>query len=315
MSIQFRPIRASEVSAFCRIIDRAYAAKVKQLFGNSQRGRWKHYDEGRVQRYRSREPQGVRAGFQGQDMVSVCICRSYGSVGWFHSLGVLPQWQHQGIGRQAVHDAEAYLRQNGAQTVGLMTWPDAIDNLGFYLTLGYRPVGLSMNAIRQVQDAVTRLSGLKITLLSQLSQGEQEHCLQAGRRLSHSLLPGLDYSAWMLWTLTQSNSDVMLCWLEDELAGFAIAELYPRAAWLAVRLLVLAPDVPPATQLQCMEAIRRWAEDNFLSYFGLPLDLMNPAARSLLQLLEFRLFRDTMVDFIKGEAWPPRGVHMVRFSG
>ncbi|NOZ49227.1 MAG: GNAT family N-acetyltransferase [Chloroflexi bacterium] len=316
MDLQFRPITDAEVAAFCRLVDRAYAAKVQQLYGNSSRGRWRHYGEARVRTFISREAEGVRAGFDGNDMLCACSCRSHGSLGWFHTLAVHPRVQGRGVGRQAVLDAERYLGQRGVRTIALMTWPDAIDNLVFYQKLGYRSVGLSLNVIRQVQPELSRAdTDLQANLLSQQPLSEQERCLGLARRLSQRSLPGLDYTAWMMWTLSQSASDVMLFWQQRRLVGFAIAEHYPQASWLAVRLLLLAPALAAEGQLAAIERLRQWAQAQRFSYFGFPLDLLAPTANQLVQSLGFRLFRDTMVDCVKGDLWPPQGLQLVRFSG
>ncbi|HEY52305.1 MAG TPA: GNAT family N-acetyltransferase, partial [Caldilineae bacterium] len=154
MNLLFRPIEASEIPALCKLVDIAYARQVKRLFGDSRRGRWVHYAESKVQTYQEREPEGVRVGLLAGEIVSASVSRSFGSLGWFHTLAVHPQHQSAGLGRQAVQDAEDYLTARGAAIIGLMTWPAALDNIGFYQSLGYRAAGLSVYAYRRSHIAL-----------------------------------------------------------------------------------------------------------------------------------------------------------------
>lgn len=316
MNVQFRPLQHHEIKTFCQVVDKAYANKVRQLFGNSARGRWRHYDESRVEVYLSRETEGMRVGVMDDTIVTVCICRSYGSLGWFHTLAVHPQFQHQGLGMQAVADAEAYLSQQGARTIALMTWPDAIDNISFYQKQGYQPQGLSLNAIREVEPPISHdHNDMQMSLLSETPFTVQAKLIEQARRLSEALWPGLDYTPWLRWTQQQSSSDVMFFWQQEEMLGFAVAERYPRAKWLAVRLLLLAPEVTTALQVTAIAQLCAWAKRHHFEYFGFPLDMFDVPARDLLQQLGFRLFRDTMIDFSKGECRPHKGLHLVRYSG
>lgn len=316
MKLHFRPIQEAEIPELCRLVDVAYSKQVRKLFGNTSRGRWPHYDESKVAGYRLREPGGVRVGLQEDRILAVNICRSNGSLGWFHSLAVHPDYQGKGLGKQAVWDAQDYFRQQGVRTIALMTWPTALANVGFYQGLGYRAVGLSVHAYRRSHVVLAPgESPFETAFLASLSTRDREAALAAIDALCDEILPGLRYGSWMNWTLDRDMGDVLLFGREEQLAGFALFYHRPKMDWLEGKLLVLAPDVSDEEKLWMFEHIRRWAVDLRRGSFGFSVDVMQPQIVDLLLKHDFRLFNESMLNMISGDLWPPQGTHLVRFSG
>jgi ribosomal protein S18 acetylase RimI-like enzyme len=316
MSLHFRPIEASEIPALCKLVDVAYARQVKRLFGDSRRGRWVHYAESKVQTYHQREPEGVRVGLWDGDIVSVSVSRSFGSLGWFHTLAVHPQQQGSGMGRQAVQDAQDYLVGRGATIIGLMTWPAALDNIGFYQGLGYRAVGVSVYAYRRSHIAlVTGRSPFDVVMLSALWGNTRVAAIEAIRELCADVLPGLDYTPWLLWAAKQRLGDVMLFGRQERLVGLGLCYTGQRSDWLEGKLLLIHPDTNDSERLWMLEHLRKWAAKSHRGSFGFPLDLMHADASALFQRNDFRLFHDSMLNMVRGEPWPLPGAHLVRFSG
>ncbi len=316
MSLHFRPVIASEIPAICNLVDLSYARQVKALFGNSKRGRWVHYAESRVEASLQREPEGVRAGLLDGEIVSVCMARSCGRLGWFHTLAVHPTHQGKGVGREVVQDAEEYLTARGASTIGLMTWPTALDNVGFYQSLGYRADGLSVHAYRRSHVAlVTGQSPFDVVMLSTLWGNTRVAGLDAIRELCDAILPGLDYTPWLIWAVKQGMGDVMLFGQQDKLAGLALFYTAQRSDWLEGKLLLIHPDVDDAERVWVLEHLRKWSAKQHRGSFGFPIDLMRADSAALFQQNDFRLFHDSMLNMIKGEDWQVSSVHLLRFSG
>lgn len=316
MNLIFRPLEASEIPALCKLVDVAYARQVKRLFGDSRRGRWLHYAESKVQAYHQREPEGLRVGLADGEIVSVSISRSFGSLGWFHTLAVHPRRQGDGLGRQAVRDAEDYLVARGAVVLGLMTWPAALDNIGFYQSLGYRAAGLSVYAYRRSHIAlVTGQSPFDVVMLSALWGNTRVAAIEAVRELCADVLPGLDYAPWLTWTVKQRQGDVMLFGRQDRLVGLGLCYTAHRSDWLEGKLLLMHPDISEGERLWMLEHLRKWAAKQHRGSFGFPLDLMHAESASLFQHNGFRLFHDSMLNMVKGVPWPLPGAHLVRFSG
>lgn len=316
MNLQFRPALVGDIPAICRLVDAAYGPQVRRLFGDSARGRWAHYDEGKVRSYLDRHPTGVRIGIWQGKVVATCVSRHYGSLGWFHSLAVHPDFQRQKCGVQTVQDAESYLRGQGVACIGLMTWPDAVNNIGFYQRLGYRSVGLSVYAYRSTHTPVaTGKMQARAVLLSTLEPEMRAMAFEACRRLSDRVLPGLDYMSWLVWALERRVGDVMCVWQERDLIAFALSFDRSSSDYHEGKLLVVEPQAGPGDVLWVMEHVRRWAAERRCSSFGFPADMMQTDTVEVFRQCGFRLYGDSMLNMVVGGPWPPNGIHLVRFSG
>jgi ribosomal protein S18 acetylase RimI-like enzyme len=318
MKLWFRPATPADVPAMCAVIDAAYAPQVRRLYGDSPRGRWQPFNPERLRLYLGREPDGVRVGIWQDRLVTVCVCRRYGSLGWFHSLAVHPDVQGRGFGTQVVHDAETYLTSRGVHSIGLMTWPDAVNNIGFYHKLGFRAVGLSLYVYRPTWGPVVpgRLptEALQTALLSRLPEAERNQALSAAAAIGDALLPGLDYSSWLQWTVDRQMGDVLLAWHQGRPLALALAYTRPENDWLEGRLLLMAPSMTAEQAALFLEQVRRWAVARRLGHFGFPTDIMQPTAADLFDRLGFRLYGDAMLNLARGP-WPTAGVHAVRLGG
>lgn len=62
-----------------------------------------------------------------------------GHRGWINYLGVLPEWQHHGVGRQLMATAETVLRELGCPKINLQVRSHNTKVLGFYEQLGFKP--------------------------------------------------------------------------------------------------------------------------------------------------------------------------------
>jgi ribosomal protein S18 acetylase RimI-like enzyme len=313
MTLEIRQAGEADVPAICTVIDAAYTVQVQRLYGNSRRGRWTAYAPVRVQTSLDREPAGVRVSESQGEIVAVCMSRSYGSLGWFHSLAVHPQHQRRGIGQALVADALAYLGARGAGNIGLMTWPDAIDNISFYLRLGFQPAGLSTFAYRQTIGAVIDgRAPLQARMLSSLTGNEFDLALAAAARLSETALAGLDFSAWLRWLLARKAGDVLLVGRDEHLVALALAQ--PQADWLDGRLLLIAADATADESAWTVEFIRRWALNHRFGSFSFAVDLISPAVVRFCRDHGMQPYGDSMLNLVSG-AWPPAGIHCLRFSG
>ncbi len=313
MTAQIRPAGADDAPAICAVIDAAYAAQVQKLYGNSRRGRWTAYAPARVQTSLDREAAGVRVGEWQGDVAGVCMSRSCGSLGWFHSLAVHPQHQRRGIGQALVADAQAYLRERGAGSIGLMTWPDAIDNIAFYLRLGFQPAGLSTFAYRQtIGPVIDGRAPLQARMLASLAGDEFDLALAAAARLSETALSGLNFSAWLRWLVGRKAGDVLLVWRHEQLVALALAQ--PQTDWLDGRLLLISAEATADETAWTVEYIRRWALNHRFGSFSFPVDLMSAGVVRFCRDYGLQPYGDSMLNFASG-AWPPAGICCLRFSG
>ena len=315
MHLTFRPLRPSELSEASRLVDAAYAPQLRRLYGNSPLGRWRHYDEAKIEDYMAREPEGVRVGEWKERLIAFHVCRSYGRLGWFHTLAIHPHFQNRGLGRQAVADAEAYLYGRGVTAIALMTWPTAINNLGFYLRLGYRVAGHSLYAFRQ--NATSLAFGLSPFYASEFpADAVQNGRIEEGvRLLCQHIYPGLDYLPWLRWTRQTSFAKTLLIWRDQRLEALFLAYFFPNMHWTEGKLLLLSPDLTPSERLWVLEHMRLWSLSRGRSAFGFPVELNTEFVRQILLPHGFRLSPESMVNLVKGDDLPNPEHHHVRFGG
>jgi ribosomal protein S18 acetylase RimI-like enzyme len=81
----------------------------------------------------------VLVGWADDAIVAAVMAGSDGHRGWFYYLGVGPDLQRQGLGREIMAAAEAWLQGQGVPKVQLMVRGDNATAQGFYRELGYEP--------------------------------------------------------------------------------------------------------------------------------------------------------------------------------
>ncbi len=316
MHLTFRPIRRDEIPKASQLVDAAYAPQIRNLYGNTRLGRWKHYEETRIASYVEREPNGVRVGLFHDEIITFNVCRSFGRLGWFHTLAVHPRFQGQGLGRQAVADAESYLASQGVSSIALMTWPTAIANLAFYLRLAYRLKGISVYAYREANTSlITGRSPFYASIYGEASADNPARINDAARVLMNRIMPGLDYLPWLAWALGKDFADTLLLWHGQQLYAMILAYFLPGTSWAEGKLMLIHPDLSLPDHLWILEHIRFWVHSRGRDAFGLPVDLSSDFARQVLLPYGFRFYPESMVNLVKGDDLPDPAFHFVRFGG
>jgi GNAT superfamily N-acetyltransferase len=176
-------------------------------------------------------------------MVAFNMVHRSGTEGWMGPLAVRPDRQGEGLGSLMVRSGIEWLRTQGARTIGLETMPRTVDNIGFYSRIGLVPGHLTVTL---VHDVPRRGSG-EVELLSR--SGAADRTVGECRRLTESLLPGVDFTREIALTRELNIGDTTLIRERDELAGFALWHSTPLAAGRPkdeLRVLKLVARDPPA---------------------------------------------------------------------
>ncbi len=84
-------------------------------------------------------------------IVGILVLVPMGSSMLVENVAVLPSLQGQGIGRTLMSFAEAKARERGLEALDLYTNEQMVENIGFYLGLGYQETG------RRVEDGFRRI--------------------------------------------------------------------------------------------------------------------------------------------------------------
>ena len=80
----------------------------------------------------------------------------WGSFAWFGPLGVHPEYQSKGIGKDLINHTIRILKEDyKVSTIGLNTMPESKYNVGFYMSLGFTPLKLSLNLKKQLDFSNT----------------------------------------------------------------------------------------------------------------------------------------------------------------
>jgi GNAT superfamily N-acetyltransferase len=147
-----------------------------------------------------------------------------GTEGWMGPLAVRPDLQGRGLGREVVESAVAWLKREGAATIGLETMPRTVDNIGFYGRLGFLPGALTITVMqeapRRPAHAGDRLGALP----------RPEPVIAECQTLLGGLAPGVDFTREIRITREHGLGDVSLVRRGRRLAGWALWHSAPLAA-------------------------------------------------------------------------------------
>jgi hypothetical protein len=149
-----------------------------------------------------------------------------GTEGWMGPLAVRPDRQGEGLGSMMVRIGLDWLRGQNATTIGLETMPRTVDNIGFYSRIGLVPAHLTVTL---VQDVPRRVAGPRSEVLSAAGARVPE-VLAECRRLTESLLPGVDFTRELMLTRELAIGDTTLLRQNGSLIAFALWHSTPLAA-------------------------------------------------------------------------------------
>lgn len=139
-----------------------------------------------------------------------------GVEGWMGPLAVRPDRQGHGEGRRIVEEGIAWLRRQGARTIGLETMPRTVENIGFYSTIGFRPGHLTVTLVHEVdrrgKGGALRLSRAK----------DRAGLLAACTALTDRLAPGVDFSREQDLTERYLLGDTTVVERDGEVVAFAL---------------------------------------------------------------------------------------------
>ncbi|MEO7986279.1 MAG: GNAT family N-acetyltransferase [Gemmatimonadales bacterium] len=158
-------------------------------------------------------------------MVAFNMVHRSGTEGWMGPLAVRPDRQGEGIGSMMVLHGLEWLREQGATTIGLETMPRTVDNIGFYSRLRLVPGHLTVTLVRDVP----RRTGGHLELLS-AAGGLFDARIDECRRLTDSLLPGVDFTREIRLTRDLRIGDTTLVREGRELVAFGLWHSVPLAA-------------------------------------------------------------------------------------
>jgi ribosomal protein S18 acetylase RimI-like enzyme len=199
-----------------------------------------------VQANREKDPGGCFVAEEDGRVVGFIFSRTWGSVGWFGTFSVLPEYQRRGIGKQLIAASVDYLRRapQPGRVIGLETMPDSPYNLGLYLRMGFQARFLTFLLSKTLERSVAGDVGLPH--FSAAYAETQERWLADLRQATSQIQLGLDYAKEILSTARHNLGETLVLtegataigsstvWLEsvregtsDESATVQVLTLHP----------------------------------------------------------------------------------------
>lgn len=265
-----------------------------------------------------RDPEGCFVAVEGSRPVGFIFSRTWGSVGWFGTFGVLPERQGEGIGQRLVAASVDYLKRDPDRVIGLETMPESAYNLGFYLNQGFEPRFLVLQLTRRVDDGTT--AGPSLARWSELDEAGRERRLAELRTITDRIRPGLDYAKEVLVSDRHNLGDTLFLLREDCVVGACTVLLIGKREGeetdqAAVQVLVLDPQQTSAAALaDLMVAAQTLARERGRGSLLTPANARHTwAVRQLFQL-GFRVERARVCMVLAGTDSGPATDSLVNLS-
>ncbi len=239
-----REMREEDADAVRAVEASAFGAWWKQLKGESVEFHQRTQTIVRVNR--EKDPRGCFVAEEERRVVGFIFSRTWGSVGWFGTFSVLPEYQGRGIGKQLIAASVDYLRRapQPGRVIGLETMPDSPYNLGLYLRSGFQARFLTFLLGKTLERSVA--GDVDLPHWSAADAETQERWLADLRRAAGQIQPGLDYAKEIISTARHNLGQTLVMtegataigsstvWLEsvregadDESATVQVLTLHP----------------------------------------------------------------------------------------
>lgn len=154
--------------------------------------------------------------------VAFNIAHRSGTEGWMGPLAVTPDYQGHGLGKGIVIAGTEWLREHGAQTIGLETMPRTVDNIGFYSRMGFLPGHLTVTVTVDAAYAERR-----VPQLGRLTDHEREAAIGRCAARTQALAPGHDYTREIALTQDMGLGDTLVLERHGAVEGFALCHAAP----------------------------------------------------------------------------------------
>jgi ribosomal protein S18 acetylase RimI-like enzyme len=238
-----RLMRKEDADTVRQVDSIAFGAWARQVSGESaptyQRTR------ANVLACRERDPEGCFVAEEESQVVGFIFSRTWGSVGWFGTFAVLPEYQGRGIGQRLIAASLDYLRHEAGRVIGLETMPESAYNLGLYLKLAFRATFPTLSLVKALDRAAVEDAGLP--RWSAVGTGLRARWLDDLREATGQILPGLDYAKEVLWTAEHGGGETLVLLDGERAIGFSVVRLASDweglgQEWARVQVLALHPE-------------------------------------------------------------------------
>lgn len=196
--------------------------------------------------YLDKEPGGCLVAESNGRVVGDIFCHAWGRVGWFGPVEVHPSHQNAGIGKRLIRAGIDYLERKGSTVIGLETMPETVKNMSLYSSMGCIPDRitylLEKGLTNKWREKNEPPEGMSIARYRDLPE---EVALSSVRRLSSMVIPDLDYSREVSYSMKHNTGETLLLRRGEAIEGFALVYTYPTSDGSnnsSIRLMVVSPE-------------------------------------------------------------------------
>lgn len=174
----------------------------------------------------------------------------WGDFAWFGPFGVNPEYQGKGIGKEMLNHTIKFLKEDmKVSTIGLYTMPESKYNVGLYMSMGFKPLKLSLCMQKELDnfnESLT-LSEYEVTVVNISDETSYLGLEENIKILSNQISQGLDLSSQLHLIKYEDFGTVFQLKYNNEFKGFAICHtkhIREHSTYcLEVRLLCVSGDV------------------------------------------------------------------------
>jgi ribosomal protein S18 acetylase RimI-like enzyme len=195
-----------DADAVRRVEAAAFGAWLKRARGRDEELPWRTRTN--VLALREKDPDGCFVAEHDGRVVGLIFSRTWGSVGWFGTFAVLPEYQGQGIGKQLITASLDYLGRRPDRMIGLETMPQSSGNLGLYMRRGFQPRFLTIYLHKPLEPSID--DGVALPRWSRADDETRDRWLAELREVTGSIQPGLDYSKEIISTTKHRLGDTLV---------------------------------------------------------------------------------------------------------
>ena len=166
------------------------------------------------------DPEGCYICQADEKPVGYIFCRTFGSIGYFGPLGVDPDEQNKGYGKQLIGVGLDYLRKH-CRVIGLETMPEWGKNIGLYHSMGFRSLQPARIMEKKLSsDLRPTKSFIVLRSGAQLGARDLSRVIQAVGEWTIRIYPGLDINKDLLLFLGKYPQQIVFVLIGNHPAGF-----------------------------------------------------------------------------------------------
>jgi GNAT superfamily N-acetyltransferase len=170
------------------------------------------------------DPSSVFGAEVAGELVGSNFATRWGSVGFFGPLTVRPGLWDQGIGQRLMEPIMNCFDRWNVTHAGLFTFAQSAKHIGLYQKYGFWARFLTAIMSKPVQRVT---SDSRSSKYSEVTESERKNILNACRKITDALYPGLDVEREIRAIHTQGLGETVLLWGDHGIEGLAVCHCGP----------------------------------------------------------------------------------------